>query len=199
MALTDTNLGTKFLGTIIRQLAAYIITFAFLALFILDVTKTISVDSIGIILLIVAVCPWILPKLSSSLDYISEKLGNTNIKSIAFGNIFRIEQLEHKVATQEKRLDEQRRMIDDLVLYSMSWYLYDILKDLYFKNKAQSGEWVYHKDSEHNLRYLRDHGYLQHFNIRPLQDGDNLVGKVKLTEMGERFVELHQGIIKREY
>lgn len=46
---------------------------------------------------------------------------------------------------------------------------------------------------DHDLRYLRDHGYLEMFYVRDLVPGENLVAKLKVTEMGKRFVELKEG------
>jgi hypothetical protein len=47
--------------------------------------------------------------------------------------------------------------------------------------------------TNHDLRYLRDHGYLEMFQLAELKPGDNLVCRLKVTEMGQRFVELKEG------
>jgi hypothetical protein len=128
---------------------------------------------------------------------LSDVFAKSNLKSLQIGN-FKIEQLEKKVNEQAAQLESQRRMLDDLALYSMAFYIYDKLKYLCLGTEAEYrsafGEYKYVQDEtfDHDLRYLRDHGYLELFQISQLVPGDNLVGKLIVTEMGRRFVELKE-------
>jgi hypothetical protein len=121
---------------------------------------------------------------------------------VQIGN-FKIEQLERKVSEHAQQIDEQRRILDDLALYSMAFYIYDKLKYLYLGTleefRSQYGEYRYVRDEvfDHDLRYLRDHGYLELFQISELTSGEDLVGKLKVTEMGRRFVELKEARLPR--
>ena len=64
----------------------------------------------------------------------------------------------------------------------MSWYLLKELSDIYHRTK-EGGEYLFRKNppAENNLRFLRDHGYIEMLEIGRLVDGQNLVGVVKLT------------------
>lgn len=88
----------------------------------------------------------------------------------------------------EKNVQER---LNEILVYSMSWYIYDILKRLRDGNQ----EYIY-DDSEHvrrNLQFLQDHGFV---NFKPLlsdlKKGDNLIGYINLTPCGQRFVELRE-------
>jgi hypothetical protein len=45
---------------------------------------------------------------------------------------------------------------------------------------------------EHDIRFLRDHGYIEFVEIRGLPDGADLVSAVKLTPVGNFYVELRE-------
>ena len=87
---------------------------------------------------------------------------------------------------QSEASDTQAK-INTIVKYSLAFYLFDELSHLYHDH-----EYLYHKNAnfERDLRFLRDHGYLEHFGIGALQDGENLIGKVRLTPLGKLLVEL---------
>ena len=93
-------------------------------------------------------------------------------------------------------------MLDDLALYSMAYYIYDKLKFFNFGTKdghrERYGVYNYVRDepTDHDLRYLRDHGYLEMFQLPDLSPGENLVGRLKVTEMGQRLVELKEGRLR---
>ncbi len=121
---------------------------------------------------------------------VGEALGKANIRSLQFWGI-KIEQIE-------KKLDEQRHMLDDLILYSMAFHIYAKLQYLHLGSMNPSGrfgeyKYVNEEPFNHDLRFLRDHGYLEHFQIGELVPGENLVGRLKVTEMGQRFVNLKEG------
>jgi len=174
-----------------------VVTAFLLVLLLLDLKGAIAVDGWAILLFILAVIPWTLPSMISALQVFSDAFGRSSLKSVQIGN-FKIEQLERKVSEQAQQIDEQRRILDDLAIYSMAFYIYDKLKYLSLgtreEYKSQYGEYKYVRDEtfDHDLRYLRDHGYLELFQIRQLTPDENLVGKLKVTEMGRRFVELKE-------
>ena len=84
----------------------------------------------------------------------------------------------------------------------MAFYIYDKLKYLCLgtntKYRSAFGEYKYVQDGtfDHDLRYLRDHGYLELFQISQLVPGENLVGKLVVTEMRRRFVELKENRLR---
>ena len=98
---------------------------------------------------------------------------------------------------QELELRRQSRIIESLVVYSMSWYLFGLLVELKRRNTTRQ-EYLYRKSSEHDIRYLRDHGYLEHFSISELREGENLIGKVQLTLIGNYLVDLRQQMSARQ-
>jgi hypothetical protein len=168
-------------------------------LFIFHVFGKLKVDGYAITLLILSVFPWSLPALIAIFESTAKAFVGSNLKSIQLGN-FKIEQLEKKVEQQAELIVEQRRILDDLIINTMAFYIYDKLKYLHLgtleKFRDTYGEYRYVKNGtfDHDLRYLRDHGYLELFYLRDLQDGENIVGKLRVTEMGKRFVELKEHI-----
>lgn len=184
-----------------RPLATIVTIFA-LALLILQLSGHIEVDGWAISLFVIACLPWSGPAILSTLKAFGDAFADSRIRSLQIGN-FKIEQLEQKVSEQASQLDEQRKILDNLALYSMAFYIYDKLKYLYLgtlaASAAQFGEYKYVRDEafDHDLRYLRDHGYLELFQISQLTPGENLVGKLKVTEMGRRFVELKEARLRQ--
>ena len=80
----------------------------------------------------------------------------------------------------------------------MGYYIYDKLKYIALgvlpEYRHQFAEYKYVRDEafDHDLRYLRDHGYLEMFQLSDLAPGENLVGKLRATEMGLQFVRLKE-------
>lgn len=80
----------------------------------------------------------------------------------------------------------------------MSNAIYEKLKHLYYCNKPNGGEYIYQKEYEETTRreflFLRDNGYLasahgSYFNPGPHLIGIDLVPLVKLTPIGDFYVE----------
>ena len=160
-----------------------------LCLFILQESGRIKLDNYGLVLFVLALLPWSISTFGKIADAIGQALVTANIKSFQIAGV-KVEQLE-------KRLDEQRQMLDDLILYSMAFHIYEKLKFLALGSlepKGDFGEYKYVNDEafDHDLRYLRDHGYLELFQLSELRPGENLVGKLKVTDMGQRFVKLKE-------
>lgn len=189
------------LGDLVQQIRAkpFLAVFTLLLFVVLlfDLFGRTKVDGWAIVLIIMAALPWSLPTLLGLMTALGDVFIKSSLKSLQIGN-FKIEQLEKRVNEQAAQLDEQRKMLDDLALYSMAFYIYDKLKYLTLgtdtEYKAKFGEYKYVSDEafNHDLRYLRDHGYLELFQISQLTPGENLVGKLIVTEMGRRFVELKE-------
>src|SRR5262249_2912211 len=145
--------------------ARVVITLILLVLLVLDLTGRVIIDAWAIVLLILIVAPWSLSTVTAAWDAFSDAFGRSNVRSVQIGN-FKIEQLEHQVNTQAKQIEEHRQILDDFVLYSMAFYIYDKLKYLYLltlqETRAEYGEYKYVKNDtfDRDLRYLRDHGYL---------------------------------------
>ena len=178
-----------------------VVTLFLLALLILDLFGFAKVDAWAIVLLVLILVPWCLPATLGLMTSLSDAFVKSNLKSLQIGN-FKIEQLEKMVNEQAEQLESQRRILDDLALYSMAFYIYDKLKYLCLGTDAEYrsafGEYKYVQDEtfDHDLRYLRDHGYLELFQISQLAPGENLVGKLVVTEMGRRFVELKENRLR---
>jgi hypothetical protein len=158
-------------------------------LFMLHERSVIKMDGYGLSLLALAVVPWSIPTFGKLADAIGQALVNANIKSFQIAGL-KVEQLE-------KKIDDQRRILDNLILFSMAFHIYDKLKFLALGAENPGGqfaEYIYVKDEpfDHDLRFLRDHGYLEHFQISDLAPGQNLVGRLRVTEMGKEFVKLKE-------
>ncbi|QQO14050.1 hypothetical protein JJB99_32855 [Bradyrhizobium diazoefficiens] len=181
--------ASPFLREVTTRPLATLFSVICVILFVLQM-RGMKIDGYGISLLAMAALPWSLKALEVVADAVGQALVRANIKSFQIAGV-KVEQIERK-------LDEQRRMLDDLILYSMAFHIYDKLKYLHLGALDAHGKYAEYRyvDDEpsiHDLRYLRDHGYLEHFQISDLVPGENLVGKLKVTEMGQRFVNLKEG------
>jgi hypothetical protein len=192
-------------GNLVKQIRAKpllaVITLLLLVLLLMDLAGRTKIDGWAIVLIFMVILPWSLPTLLGLMTALSDAFTKSNLKSLQIGN-FKIEQLEKKVNEQAAQLDAQRRILDDLVIYSMAFYIYDKLKYLSLgtvtEYKSEYGEYKYVDDDnfKHDLRYLRDHGYLELFQTSNLVPGENLVGKLIVTQMGQRFVELKEARLR---
>jgi hypothetical protein len=144
-----------------------------------------------VVLVVLAVLPWL-----------SAVLETVDVPGV--GN-FRFRQVEREVAdqgrrvrAQEQQLQEQQELITQLVVYSMAWYLFQLLADLHHRTQEQ-GEYLFRgsEATRRDLRFLRDHGYLEHFVIGDLADGQDLVRTVRLTPLGRILVEMREA--RREH
>jgi hypothetical protein len=183
---------TSYLARFMRELAARPVAVGFsvicVILFVLH-ARGMKMDGYGITLLALAVLPWSVQTFGKVADAVGQALVSANIKSFQIAGV-KVEQLE-------KKLDQQRSMLDDLILYSMAFHIYDKLKHFALGSLNPVGpfrEYKYQRNEafDHDLRYLRDHGYLEHFQIGDLTQDENLVGRLKVTEMGQRFVKLKE-------
>jgi hypothetical protein len=100
-----------------------------LVLLLLDLFGRTKVDGWAIVLLVMIILPWSLPAMLGLITSLSDAFAKSNLKSFQIGN-FKIEQLEQRVNEQAEQLASQRKILDDLALYSMAFYIYDKLKYL---------------------------------------------------------------------
>ena len=176
---------------------ALVLTAALLILFALDLAGKIKIDGWAMLTFMLAIIPWAFPAIIFALRSFGSAFSETNLTSFQIGTL-KIERLEQKVDEQSRKINEQRKVLDDLAIYSMAYYIYDKLKYLHLGTipavAGKYGEYRYRRDEafDHDLRYLRDHGYLEMFQISDLSEGENLVGRLRATEMGRRFVELKE-------
>jgi hypothetical protein len=161
-----------------------LISAAIVTLIIVVLCNRIEVQSGVIALVVLAVLPW----LSSVID----QMELTGVGKLKFREV------EQKVDDQQKQLNIQQEIINKLVVFSMSHYIFEHLSQLYRRNR-NGGEYLYHPGAmDHDLQFLIDNGYLQIFNIGELKDRDNLVGRIKLTPVGNFLVELREQLRVQE-
>src|ERR1700680_2502496 len=86
-----------------------------LCLFVLQEAGKIELDKYSIVLFVLALLPWSISTFDKVAHAIGQALVAANIKSFQIAGV-KVEQLE-------KRLDEQRQMLDDLILYSMAFHI----------------------------------------------------------------------------
>jgi len=145
-----------------------------------------GIDYISAVLIIVASLPW-LPAILQSAKFPG-------------GWELTFREMENKVQDQQTELDEQRRILDkqqeiinQLVVFSMAFFLFERLKGLYYARKNNS-EYLFHQTDDFikDLRYLRDNGYIEILGIGQLHDQQDIAHVVKLTPIGEYYVHLRE-------
>lgn len=163
---------------------AFLIVFLFLAA--VHLKGWITLDVVALALILIAIVPFIVP-------YLSEKTKSVE----AFG--VKIEILEKKVRIQDEEIKKQQKIIHQMVVYSMAYYLYDMLR---FFDECQRGvrkDFKFKRSDEHSLRFLRDNGYIeQTFKITTLTEGENIADKLKLTPIGKLYIELRKSFHPNE-
>jgi len=131
----------------------------------------------------------------AGLPFISKYINIMKLPGCKFSLREQIKDLQDKHNYLEAKHDDLKRdvqeRLNEILVYSMSWYIYDKLKRLRDGNQ----EYIY-DDSDHvrrDLQFLQDHGFI---NLKPLlselKKGDNLIGVLTLTHCGHRFVDLRE-------
>jgi hypothetical protein len=102
----------------------------------------------------------------------------------------RIPALESKVADQQGQINLQNEQIRNLIKFSMSWYIYNMLFQIR-KAQMEGGEYVYRNDGsmDRNLRFLIEHGYVQEVYPWP-SEGEGLSRRVTITQSGEDLIAM---------
>jgi len=109
----------------------------------------------------------------------------------------RVDDQQRVLTRQEQALAEQQDIINQLVAYSMASYIFKHLQYVYHAQRKDPGwpdEYLFRKNPpfEHDLRFLRDHGYVEFLEIGSLNDGENLVNRLTLTPVGNFYVDLRE-------
>jgi hypothetical protein len=96
-----------------------------------------------------------------------------------------------RISSLEKKVESQQEIINQLVVFSMAFYLFEMLKDFCECEKGNMTEYLFRKtpEFESNLRWLRDHGYIQMIKIRALRDSENIAKQIELTPVGRYYVD----------
>ena len=104
-----------------------------------------------VVLVVLAVLPW--------LTIESVELPGVGTLRLVREVQDKVQRQEEQLSAQEEQLDVQQEVITQLVLYSMSWYLFDVLSNLYHHSRSEK-EYLFRDDESTKaaLRFLRDHG-----------------------------------------
>ncbi|MDM4019338.1 hypothetical protein [Roseiconus lacunae] len=159
-----------------------------LTLAVLHLSDIFKLDEIGLGLILLATLPWLIPLLRNHVRTLELPFGKVDFLEQ------RIEKQEERISDQQETIERQQDTINQLVLYSMSYWIFELLSGLYHQTQ-DGGEYLFRDDGtmDKDLRFLRDRGYLTlDFQVGSLQNGQNLVGVVKLTPAGNHFVELRE-------
>lgn len=126
----------------------------------------VEIDNTGLVLILLAIIPWLVPYLQKS------------VRAIAI--------LGNKIEFLETEISKQQRIINDLVIFSISSALFELLSCIHHKK-----EYRYHptEGNFRNLRFLRNHGYLHYFRFDELHDNQDLSQILRLTPAGELLVQ----------
>ena len=100
---------------------------------------------------------------------------------------YEISRVKERVEEQKELINNQQNIINQLVIFSMSFHIYNFLRD-FVDNKYHEFLYI---SSEHKdiIRFLRDNGFIGMVQIRRLQEGENIVGKIVPTPIGRFYVE----------
>ena len=162
------------------------ISLAVLLLIIVQLWKGLELKPETVALVILALLPWF----------------STIIESVELpgGGKLLFREVRAVVAAQEQKIRAQQEVINQLVIYSMSQLIYQHLRGIY--NATKNGtEYLFQGDHEafrRDLRFLRDHGYLEHFHVNELKDRQNLASFIRLTPTGEFYVYLREGSVRQQ-
>jgi len=90
----------------------------------------------------------------------------------------------------------QQDFLNEVLIFSMADHIYKRLRTL----KLGNSEYHYDKSEhfKHDLQFLQDHGFigLKPF-ISELEKDEVLIGKIKLTPCGHKFVEFREKYEKK--
>jgi hypothetical protein len=102
----------------------------------------------------------------------------------------RLPELERKLENQQGKIEQQNEQIRDLIKFSMSFYIYQMLFELQ-KAKGSGTPYTYRNNGsmDRNLRYLIDHGYTQEVPHWPAE-GEDLSPLVFITKQGEDVIAM---------
>ena len=110
---------------------------------------------------------------------------------ISFGALaIRLPAIESKIADQQSQINIQTDQISQLITFSMSWYIYEMLFQLH-QAKKFGGKYLFRSDGsmDRNLRFLIDHGYIQELYEWP-KDGEEVTNRIQFTRAGEALIAM---------
>ena len=105
----------------------------------------------------------------------------------------RMQDQKSALELQKRVLDKQQEIINKLVVYSMAFFYFKRLEGLHDALTNRT-EYIFYRKDAKDLKYLRDNGYIEILGIGQLYDGQDISHMVKLTPIGEYYVNL-----RREY
>jgi hypothetical protein len=138
------------------------------------------------------------------LPLISRFLENVNMPGVV--SLQFKKEVKDTLDSQQTQLDQQKiviekqqQIINEIVIYSMSHGIFCILRELYHR-KINGGEYLFRNNeiTIKDLRFLRDHGYLEQFATIDLKDGENLVNRLDLTPVGKFYVEQREKLNEKK-
>ena len=101
--------------------------------------------------------------------------------------------LEKKVDDVKKEVSDLSDKVANVFLFAMPDSMYANLKKL---GSGRFGKFEMSMGLERELYHLRDMGYIQVGSIRAIpHEGDNLSDHVRITGIGQRFLELRDFIV----
>jgi hypothetical protein len=101
--------------------------------------------------------------------------------------------LEEKVKDVQKEVSDLSERVAKVFLFAMPDIMYDNLKKL---SSGKFGDFEMSLGLERELYHMRDMGYIQVESIKGIpSQGSNLSDHVKITETGQRFVEIRDSVM----
>ena len=148
-----------------------------------------KIDAITLGLFVVALLPWFISFLESA--------------ELPGGWKFKFRELKGTIKQQEQQIENQQKIINQLVIFSMSQPIYEKLRTIYYAKRDGRGEYIYRKEYEEINRreflFLRDHGFLAkagggYFDPGPDLIDKDIVPQVELTPIGNFYVEQREAL-----
>ena len=101
--------------------------------------------------------------------------------------------LEEKVKDVQKEVSDLSERVAKVFLFAMPGTMYDNLKKL---SSGKFGDFEMSLGLERELYHMRDMGYIQVESIKGIpSQGSDLSDHVKITETGQRFVEIRNSVM----
>ena len=154
-------------------------------------------NAITLGLLGLAILPWILPILRQE-GLASLTVGNWKLE---FQELeVKVVEQQEKLHVQEDKIKAQQKVIDKIVAYSLSGFIYGHLKGIVLAQE-RNGEYLFHRNDvmPRELQYLQDSGFIEYLDLDSLTDDESMVPKVKVTQAGRMFVELRESLEDQYY
>lgn len=122
-------------------------------------------------------------------------------KIIAETNLIRnnLKDVQTNINETADTVQQQREIIDKLVLFSMSGFIFGHLEHILSAQKTGRPYKVDDIDKVRGeLKFLKDHGYIWDFNPNHITRGRNIAEVIRLTDIAQWFVPLRLETEKKE-